>query len=149
MSEATAEPEGFGGWLLLVAIGQWLGLFRELVEFIWALPTWLGQWSDPALQRAMLGEVGLSLGLLAFMLYTTIMMSMKRHEFPTLFRIEAALYVIVPLLTTWWVSKSTGTPVDKMTYAGIVAEAIAGTIGASLSILYSLRSARVRNTFVY
>jgi hypothetical protein len=149
MSEATAQPEGFGGWLLLVAIGQWLGLFRELVEFIWALPTWLDQWSDLALQRAMLGEVGLSLGLLAFMLYTTITMSMKRHEFPTLFRIELALYVVVPLLTTWWVSKSTGTPVDKMTYAAIVAEAIAGTIGASLSILYSLRSTRVRNTFVY
>jgi hypothetical protein len=149
MSEATAQPEGFGGWLLLVAIGQWLGLFRELVEFIWALPTWLAQWSDPALQRAMVGEAGLSLGLLAFMLYTAIAMSMKRSEFPTLFRIELALYVVVPLLSIWWVSKSTATPVDKATYAGIVVEAIVSTIGASISILYSLRSARVRNTFVY
>ena len=83
------------------------------------------------------------------MLYTTIIMSMKRREFPTLFRIELALFVIVPLLSIWWVSSSTGTAVDKVSFAGIAAEAVVGTIGASISILYSLRSVRVRNTFIY
>jgi hypothetical protein len=149
MSEATGEPEGFGGWLLAVAIGQWLGILRELVEFLWALPTWVGEWRDPAMHRATLGEAGLSLGLLAFMLYTAIIMNMKRREFPTLFRIELALYVVFPLLSIWWVATATGTPVDRASFAGIAGEAVASTIGASLSILYSLRSLRVRNTFVY
>ena len=149
MNQVAEGPEGFGGWLLLVAIGQWLGFFGQLVEIIWALPTWVGQWSDPALHRATMGEAGLSVGLLAFMLYTAIMMNMKRREFPTLFRIEAALFVVAPLLSIWWVARSTGAVVDMATFAGIAAQAIAGTIGASLSILYSLRSARVRNTFIY
>ncbi len=149
MSQAEETPEGFGGWLLLIAIGQWLGLLRELVEFVWALPTWASRWSDPALHRAALGEAGLSAGLLAFMLYTAIIMSMKRREFPTLFRIELGLFVVVPLLSTGWVSASTGVAVDKMSFAGIAAEAVAGTIGAWISMLYSLRSARVRNTFIY
>ncbi|MFI4999895.1 MAG: DUF2569 family protein [Reyranellales bacterium] len=149
MNEATGKPEGFGGWLLVVAIGQWLGLLRALVDFTWDVPTWAGQWSDPLLRRAAIGEAGLSLGLLAFMLYTAIVMSMKRRDFPTLFRIELALFVLVPLLSTWWVSRSTGTAVDKASFAVIATEAVLGTIGASISILYSLRSARVRNTFVY
>jgi hypothetical protein len=149
MSQVAEGPEGFGGWLLLVAIGQWLGFLGRLVELIWALPTWVGQWSDPALRRATLGDAGLSGALLAFVLYTAIVMNMKRREFPTLFRIEVALFVVVPLLSIWWGATSTGTVVEKASFAGIATQAIAATIGASLSILYSLRSARVRNTFVY
>jgi hypothetical protein len=149
MNQGAEGPEGFGGWLLLVAIGQWLGFFAQLMELIWALPTWVGQWTDPALHRTTMGEAGLSVGLLAFMLYTAIMMNMKRREFPTLFRFEAALLVLVPLLSIAWVARSTGAAVDKASFAGIAVQAIAATIGASLSILYSLRSARVRNTFIY
>jgi hypothetical protein len=149
MSQVAEGPEGFGGWLLLVVIGQWLGFFGQLMAFIWTLPTWVGQWRDPALHRATMGEAGLSVGLLAFMLYTAIMMNMKRREFPTLFRIEVALFVIVPLLSIWWVARSTGAVVDKATFAGIATQAVAATIGASFSILYSVRSARVRNTFIY
>jgi len=88
-------------------------------------------------------------GRLAFMLYTAIIMSMKRREFPTLFRIELGLFVVVPLLSIAWVQASTGVAVDKASFAGIAAEAVAGTIGAWISMLYSLRSARVRNTFIY
>jgi uncharacterized YccA/Bax inhibitor family protein len=149
MKQAADAPEGFAGWLLLIAIGQWLGILRELVELVWALPTWASQWSDPILRRAAVGEAGLSAGLIAFMLYAAIMMSLKRHEFPTLFRIELALYVVVPLASIGWVSGSTGATVEWANFAGIVAEAIVGMIGAWISMLYSLRSARMRNTFIY
>src|SRR5438046_4387036 len=90
MNQVAEGPEGFGGWLLLIAVGQWLGFLGRLMELVWELPTWVGQWSDPALCRATMGEVALSVGLLAFMLYTAIIMNMKRREFPTLFRLEAA-----------------------------------------------------------
>jgi hypothetical protein len=149
MNQAAEGPEGFGGWLLLVAIGQWLGTLFQLVEFIGELPTWMSQWSDPHLHRSTIGEAALSLGLFVFMFYTTIIMSMKRRDFPTLFRVELALFVVVPLLTIWWVARSTGTEVDRVSFAGIATEAVIGTIGASISVLYSLRSARVRNTFIY
>jgi Protein of unknown function (DUF2569) len=146
---ANEEPEGFGGWLLLVAIGQWLGVLWGFADLAASFPDWIVQWRDPALHRATAGEAGLTLGLLAFMLYTAVVMNMKRQTFPLLFRIQAVLYVVVPLFSVWWVSNSAGTPVDRVSFAGIAMQAIAGTIGASITILYSLRSARVRNTFVY
>jgi hypothetical protein len=146
---AVSRPEGFGGWLLLVAIGQWLGLFGGLVQFVLGLPDDASRWSDPAMRRGIMGEAGLEIALLAMMLYTTVMMSMKRREFPTLFRIQLALVVVVPLLSTWWTSTSAGKPLEGLEFAGTAVQAVVGVIGASLSILYSLRSERVRNTFIY
>lgn len=143
------RPEGFGGWLLLVAIGQWLGVFGGLVQFVLGLPDGASRWSDPALRRGIMEEAGLEIALLAMMLYTTVMMSMKRREFPTLFRIQLALVVVVPLLSTWWASTSAGEPIEGLEFAGTAVQAVVGVIGASLSILYSLRSERVRNTFIY
>ena len=148
MAGTAAKLEGFGGWLLLIAFGQWLGVFGALGRFMVALPDNARQWGDPIGQRTMIGEAALDLGLIAFMLYTAIVMTMKGRGFPTLFRIETALFVVVPLLSIWWGSASTGMPLDKASFAATVGQAIVGTIGASLSILYSLRSARVRNTFV-
>ena len=80
MTDASEKLEEFGGWLLLVAIGQWLGVFGALGDFLMELQTYAAQWTDPAVRRGVVGEVVLDAGLVAFMLYTTIMMSMKRHE---------------------------------------------------------------------
>ena len=141
--------EGFGGWLLLIAVGQWLGIFGELVELLMELPRYASQWSAPSMRRGIIGEAGLNIALLVFMFYTTVMMSMKRREFPTLFRFQLALLVVVPLLVTWWTSRSAGRPIEGLEFAATAARAVVGVIGASFSILYSLRSERVRNTFVY
>jgi hypothetical protein len=32
ITDASRKLEGFGGWLLLVAIGQWLGVFERKVS---------------------------------------------------------------------------------------------------------------------
>ena len=149
VKDALTRPEGFGGWLLLIAIGQWLGVFGGLVQFLLGLPDDLDHWGDPAMRRGIMGEAGLEIALLAMMLYTAAMMSMKRREFPTLFRIQLALVVVVPLLSTWWTSSSAGTPIEGLEFAGTAVQAVVSVIGASLSILYSLRSERVRNTFIY
>jgi hypothetical protein len=143
------ELVGFGGWLMLIAIGQWLSTLGTLVDLLLQMPIYVGQWADPALRQGLIGEVGLDAGLVAFMLYTSIMMNMKRREFPTLFRIQVALLVLVPLLSTWWMSRSTGKAPEGLDFAATAAEAVFGLVGASLSILYSLRSERVRNTFIY
>ena len=149
MTDASSRLEGFGGWLLLVAIGQWFGPFGIVGDFLFELPAYLSHWSDPAMRRGIIGAAGLAAGLLAFMLYTAIMMSMKRHEFPTLFRIQLALLVVAPLLSTWWMSRSTGQPLGTLEFAATAVQTIVAFVGASISILYSLRSERVRNTFVY
>jgi hypothetical protein len=149
LAGTVTRPEGFGGWLLLIAVGQWLGVFAGLVQFLLGLPDYASRWSDPLMRRGVMGEAGLEIALLAMMLYTAVMMSMKRREFPTLFRIQLALVVVVPLLSTWWTSTSAGTPIEGLEFASTAVQAVVGVVGASLSILYSLRSERVRNTFVY
>ncbi len=145
MNESSEKLEGFGGWLLLIAVGQWLSTLGTLVALLLELPGYLSQWAEPAMRRGIIGEAGLGVGLLGFMLYTSVMMNMKRHEFPTLFRIQLALFVVAPLLTTW----STGKTLGGLDFAATAAQAVIALIGASISILYSLRSERVRNTFVY
>jgi hypothetical protein len=145
----VTRPEGFGGWLLLIAIGQWLGVFGQLAQLLLALPDYASRWSDLTMRRGIMGEAGLDLAVFAMMLYTAIMMSMKRREFPTVFRLQLALLVVVPMLSTWWTSTSAGKPIEGLEFAGTAVQAVAGVIGASLSILYSLRSERVRNTFIY
>ena len=147
VKDALTRPEGFGGWLLLIAIGQWLGVFAGLGQLLLGLPDYMSQGSDPLMRRGVMGEAGLEVALLAMMLYTAVMMSMKRREFPALFRIQLALIVVVPLLSTWWTSTSAGKPIEGLEFAGTAVQAVVGVIGASLSILYSLRSERVRNTF--
>ena len=149
MTSASKKLEGFGGWLLLIAIGQWLGVFGTLGDFLMELPDYAAQWSDPAVRRGIVGEAVLDAGLIAFMFYTAIMMNMKRHEFPTLFRLQLALVVVLPVLSILWMSRSTGQALGTVDFAATAAQAVAGVIGASISILYSLRSERVRNTFVY
>jgi hypothetical protein len=149
MTGTSDRLEGFGGWLLLIAIGQWLGVFGTLGDFLMELPDYAAQWSDPAVRHGIVGEALLDAGLVAFMLYTAIMMNMKRHEFPTLFRLQLALVVVLPVLSVLWMSRSTGQPLGTADFAATATHAVVGVIGASISILYSLRSERVRNTFVY
>jgi hypothetical protein len=127
--------EGFGGWLLLIAIGQWLGIFGEVVQLLLELPRYASQWSVPPMRRGIIGEVGLNIALLAFMFYTTVMMSMKRREFPTLFRVQLALLVVAPLLVTWWTSMSAGRPIVGLEFAATAARAVVGVMGASLYTL--------------
>jgi hypothetical protein len=149
MNDSVERPEGFGGWLLMIAVGQWAGLFWTLGGLLLKLPGYAGRWSDPSWTRAIVGEAGIGIGLLAFMLYTTVIMSMKRREFPTLFRLQLALFVVAPLASSVWTSLAMGTTLQGMDFAATATQAVFGVAGASISILYSLRSERVRNTFVY
>jgi hypothetical protein len=149
MSDVSEKLEGFGGWLLLIAIGQWLGLFGTVGDLLLDLPDYLSGLGDPATRRVVVGQAAIEIFLLLFMFYTTLMMAMKRHEFPTLFRLQLALAAVVPLASAVWLSHATGKPLEGVDFAGTAAQSVIAVIGASISILYSLRSQRVRNTFIY
>ena len=55
MTGTSDRLEGFGGWLLLIAIGQWLGVFGTLGDFLMELPDYAAQWSDPAVRHGIVG----------------------------------------------------------------------------------------------
>ncbi len=141
--------EGIGGWLILVAIGQVLGILRSLAEFGKSLPDYEKHWNNPLMQKAIIGEIGLSAVMFAFMVFTAIMMGQKRRIFPTLFRIELVLFAVMPLLNLFWVSQALGVSLEKLGYETVAGQSIGIAVGAAVWIAYSLRSVRVRNTFVH
>lgn len=139
--------EGFGGWLLLLAILEWV----VLAGWVSALPfmlfgglTWLEN-EAPAIGLAQSAVVAVAA---AFALYVNVTMTRKRLIFPRLFRAQLVLNMVLQLvlvLIEATMSSSTAAAVQwKSEIAGMVMPAI----GSALWFVYSLRSVRVRNTFV-
>lgn len=143
-----AKIEGFGGWLLIVAICQWFGTLSLFADFLKALPEYEKHWSNPIARRVIMAEAGLTLGFVGFMIYVAIMMSLKRRVFPLLFRIELVLIVVGPLIILLWAAAVSDASLEKLNFGTEVTRSIGRAVGAAIWILYSLRSVRVRNTFV-
>jgi hypothetical protein len=125
---ATGGPSGFGGWLLVLAIGQSLGLVSAFGAFIGLLQG--GSWDDTAR-----GSVLVALTVLVA--WTTIAMWRRHFTFPRVFVGQSIALVIAAL---WSFADR---PTAEMRYADL-----AGVVAISaLWAAYVLRSARVRNTF--
>lgn len=143
-----AKIEGFGGWLLIVAIGQWFGALSFIADFLKALPEYEKHWSNPIAQRVIMAEAGLTLGFVGFMIYVAIMMSMRRRVFLFLFRVELVLIVVGPLIVLFWAALVSDASLEKLNFGTEVGRSMGRAVGAAIWIVYSLRSVRVRNTFV-
>ena len=126
---ATGEPLGFGGWLLVLAIGQSFGLLSAFAAFIGLLLG--GSWDDTAR-----GAVLVAVTILVA--WTTIAMWRRHFTFPRLFVGQSIALVIAAL---WSFA-------DKPTAETRHAADLAGVLAISaLWAAYVLRSGRVRNTF--
>ncbi|MGJ5205324.1 DUF2569 family protein [Bradyrhizobium sp. HKCCYLR20261] len=148
-----AQPHGIGGWLVLVAIGQVLGPIRYLIS----LADYVRSIRDEVWTRfpAMIwGEIALSLALLAFSAYTTILMFKHARSFPRFFIAEMLFTVVVPLLDVLAIAAILAISLDRAMTDFLSRESInAGqlaitAISAAIWIAYVLRSRRVANTFV-
>jgi hypothetical protein len=150
---AANEPRGIGGWLLLVAFGQVVGLLRLLVA--------LGQtYFDPDARKgfeqfpwATYGELASLLALTLLAIPTAILFFRKSSYFPRFFICELVAAFVVPALSAVWtaftLSAQLGGPVGEF----LVLEpqemaqfALTG-ITALIWIPYALKSRRLRNTF--
>jgi hypothetical protein len=141
--------EGFGGWLLVVAIGQWAGILVLLGQIGNALPQYEQYWANPLMKTVIVGSLITDLGLAAFAFYVAVMMTRRSRIFPALFRVQLVLIVALPVITAIWMSLVTGVPIASLDWAPEVGRAIGRAVGAVVWILYSLKSVRVLNTFVH
>jgi hypothetical protein len=143
------ELSGFGGWLLLLAIGQTLAPLRTLSILAQSADGYsaLQDSSVPNATLAIFAEVGLLIGFVAFQLFIIVSMYRKRHFFPRLFFYQWIAGVCIPIADWMLVSALFHIPLSSL----VTTRDVIGVLGAGLIVgiwvWYVARSVRVRNTF--
>lgn len=150
---AKTEPRGIGGWLIVVAIGQVVGLLRTFVV--------LGQYYLDAenlnvfeqFPLAMYGELVLNIGLLLLAVTTAALFFRKSRYFPRLFICELVAVPGFVILGIIWMALAFSihldTPISEqfMVEREDIVQFSLAVVGALVWIPYVLKSRRVRNAF--
>ena len=144
-----APPEGFGGMLLYLAIVQWLGVVIVAARLLWRMPPWQDYVDAPQAHASSIAETIGHLAALAFVLWAAVSMARRRRLFPILLRIELALLAVLPVMELFFAPTETDSYVTApKLWIAIALRIVATGLFAAALFVYSLRSERVRNTFV-
>jgi len=146
----SGQLKGFGGWLIIIAVGVWLAPLRNLGEIGQLLA------ASDKMPVAHLLDVSfiLSAILVIMQIVQIVMMTKRSWRFPSMFVFSSFFAVaIVPLSGLWMVGylyTLYNVPVDvsaNIFAREVIAEWIGGTIPLMIWMLYIVRSRRVKNTF--
>lgn len=147
--EKYSDPVGFGGWLILVAIGQILGPLM-FVDHLFKYYLYLDGDLWTQFPITYYGEAVLNLSVLAIIGWTTYCFFTKSRWFPVFFSYECAAYILLyPLgiafkaVTLIGYGLSVHIPFESKPFV----EWIATIIIATVWISYIKLSKRVANTF--
>ncbi|TPN48795.1 MULTISPECIES: DUF2569 family protein [unclassified Mesorhizobium] len=149
-AKPSQNPEalvGFGGWLMLLAIGQALSPLRTLADFANSADGYQQLMALSNGPLAVYGEVALNLAFLALQLVVLVSMLRKSRRFPQLFLLQWLAIPVVFVLDTIWISSILGVPVNQVLAGDALAASIASFVAAGIWVAYVYRSVRVRNTF--
>lgn len=147
-SAAGPRLEGIGGWLILLAISQVLGVAACLATMIVNFSN-LPDDTASLMPLTMIGAVAIEGLLLLFLIYTAFLFFSKSRRFPVTFIASCIAGLIEPLVLAVWVAVTTG--VDTLTHvtSSMTVHYLASVVGCIVWIAYVVRSVRVRNTFVH
>jgi hypothetical protein len=150
LAPASGAPsEGFGGMLLYLAIVQWLAVVIVAARLLWRMPPWQDYVDAPQAHASGIAEAIGHLAALVFVLWAAVSMARRRRLFPVLLRIELALLAVLPVIELFFGSTETDTYVTApKLWIAIALRIVATGLFAAALFVYSLRSERVRNTFV-
>jgi hypothetical protein len=141
------EPSGIGGWLILVAIGQIVGPLFLLTKLAFLMG---GSGSSNAWKLfpvTMWGELAMWGAFFLFALWCSRNFFNKRKAFPTLYIWEICLALALPIVDAMWIVQTSTVPV-RAVIASQTAIVIWTIPGAVIWTWYTLKSKRVKNTFV-
>jgi len=113
-SQNPAGLVGFGGWLMLLAIGQVLSPLRTLADLGNSAEGYQQLMTLPNGPLAVYGEVGLNLAFLVLQLVVLVSMLRRSHRFPQLFLWQWFAIPLAFILDTAWISTVLGVPVNKV-----------------------------------
>ncbi|ESY91989.1 DUF2569 family protein [Mesorhizobium australicum] len=149
-AKPSQNPEvlvGFGGWLMLLAIGQTLSPLRTLAHFANSADGYQKIMTLPNGSLAVYGEVALNLAFLALQLVVLVSMLRRSRRFPQLFLCQWFAIPAVFILDTIWTSSILGVPVNEVLAGDALATPIASFVVTGIWAAYVYKSVRVRNTF--
>ena len=149
-AKPSQNPEalvGFGGWLMLLAIGQALSPLRTLADFANSADGYQRLMTLSNGPLAVYGEVALNLGFLALQLIVLVSMLRRSLRFPQLFLLQWLAIPVVFVLDTIWIALILGVPVNQVLAGDALVAPIASFVGTGIWVAYVYKSIRVRNTF--
>ena len=140
-------PIGFGGWLLLLAIGQTMAPVRTLVELTRSAALYERFSVLPNGRLVAYGEASVMLAFTALEVCVTISMFRKSSLFQKLFFYQWVALIGYQVVDVLLVSAALGIPVTRILARGSLGQAVAGFVVTGLWVWYVHKSVRVRNTF--
>lgn len=149
-AKPARNPEalvGFGGWLMLLAIGQALSPLRTLAALANSADGYQQLMPLSNGPLAVYGEVALTLAFLVLQLVVLVAMLRRSHRFPRLFLCQWFAIPVVFILDTVWTSTILGVPVNQVLAGDALVAPIASFVATGIWVAYVYKSARVRNTF--
>ncbi|RUW21555.1 DUF2569 family protein [Mesorhizobium sp. M4B.F.Ca.ET.215.01.1.1] len=146
-SQSPADLVGFGGWLMLLAIGQALAPLRTLAGLGNSAEGFQQLMTLPNGPLAVYGEVALNLAFLALQLVVLVSMLRRSHRFPQLFLVQWFAIPAAFILDTAWISTVLAVPVNQVLGGDALATPLASFVFTGIWTAYVYRSVRVSNTF--
>lgn len=146
----SQNPEalvGFGGWLMLLAIGQALSPLRTLADLANSVEGYQQLMTLSNGPLVVYGDVAFNLAFLALQLVVLVSMLRRSHRFPQLFLSQWFAIPVVFILDTIWISSILGVPVNQVFAGDALVAPIAAFVVTGIWVAYVYRSVRVRNTF--
>ncbi len=140
------EPRGLGGWLILLVIGQILGMFRVLKVIFDDMD--LYREVRPEAVAAIHAELGLNVAFLILAVVTTVAMFRKLRLFPTLWIYQGLAAILLPILDVALASALLHVAPFSVLDASVGGQIVGTAIAVALWTWYLRVSVRVRNTFV-
>lgn len=142
-----SQISGFGGWLLLLAIGQCLSPLRNLGELAAGAEGYRTAATMPNGTVLVAGEILINLAFIAFQVYVVVAMLKRWVIFPRLFLYQWFLIMALPIIDVVWVATIMGMPLSRVFPATELGSAIGAVIALGIWVWYTSVSVRVRNTF--
>ncbi|MBB3299464.1 hypothetical protein FHT72_003757 [Rhizobium sp. BK077] len=140
-------PSSFGGWLLLLAIAEVMGLLKTLASVASSMETYAKYSAVEGGELVAVGEAALSFALVILQVVVIWFMFKKDRMFPRLFFYQWIAIPVAFVLDLALVSSVLGVSVNQLLKAEVVGPSVAAFIVTGLWVWYVSKSVRVRNTF--
>jgi len=146
-SQNSAALVGFGGWLMLLAIGQTLSPLRSLAQLGSSTEDYQKLMMLPNGTLAAYGEIALLLAFVVLQGVVLVAMFRRSSRFKQLFLVQWIAIPVVFVLDAVWISAVLGAPMSQVLAGDALVTPIVSFVLTGIWVAYVYKSIRVRNTF--